>query len=544
MIELVKKFLFFSFCIGVLNAQESAPSPLESDRLNWYNLDPKQNQIMGTSTDRAYQELLKGKEPKKTIVVAVIDSGVDIDHEDLAGRIWTNDDEIPDNNIDDDNNGYIDDIYGWNFLGGKDGSHIHYENYEYVRIYRNHRTEYASLENSSSLSVDKKKEYDLFKRCETVFLKKLEQYNEESQQIKRFEETYQIAGEILRNAMPVDTEFNEENIRKINTDDQRIASSQEFYLSLYDNGFDEKDLRIWSSSNADFLEKHLNLEFQPRLIAGDDPSDMTDLDYGNNDVKGPRPVHGTSVTGVIAANRDGIGIDGIADKVKIMVLRTVPKGDERDKDIALSIRYAVDNGANIINMSFGKQFSPYKEFIDEAVAYAEQKNVLLIHAAGNSASNNDLVATYPNGLYSNGKDIPHWMTVGSNNHLKEAELVSSFSNFGRKSVDIFAPGEEMISLNVDDRYEISSGTSLAAPIVSGVAALVWSHYPNLSALDLKEVLMKSATKVKRPKVVIPTNSEIVNSSLTKFKLLSVSGGIVNTYNALLLAEKKSKKNKK
>jgi subtilisin family serine protease len=285
------------------------------------------------------------------------------------------------------------------------------------------------------------------------------------------------------------------------------------------------------------LQQHLNLEYNPRTLVADNPEDINDRLYGNNNVIGPRADHGTPVAGIIGAVRgNNLGIDGIAQEVQLMILRAVPQGDERDKDIALAIRYAVDNGAHIINMSFGKDFSPHKHYVDEAVQYAEAHNVLLVHAAGNDGQNIDLVDNFPTKHYKAGKQANNWIEVGATSLKADKNFNGIFSNYGKQNVDLFAPGVDVISLAPDNKYDKMDGTSFAGPVVSGVAALVWSYYPELTAQELKEVLMKSCTLYPKLKVHTPAEDPTKKQKVN-FSDLSVTGGVVNAYEALKLAQK-------
>lgn len=529
---------FLLFCCIHLYGQHESIDKFDQDYVNWYNLDYKQDDVVGTSVDKAYKELLKDKKPSKKIVVAVIDSGIDIDHEDLKGRIWTNEDEIPDNNIDDDKNGFVDDVHGWNFLGNSEGENMMFAHYEYTRIYKKFHEKYKDLASADKLTAKEKKDYLLYKSAAANYTKELEKHTSEKDQISGFSDNYYKAKELIKPLLN-GKKLSLESVRNLEGDDELSKALKEFFLKLFEAGFQEDGLEHMLETNDNYLNYHLNLDFDPREIIADSPYDMANVNYGNPNVKGQRSSHGTSVGGVIAALRNNdLGINGIAENVELMVLRTVPKGDEYDKDIALSIRYAVDNGANIINMSFGKGYSPNKEFVDEAAKYAALKNVLLIHAAGNESTNVDEEPRYPSDKYLDGTDIPNWINVGASAKDLDKYLAASFSNYGKDGVDLFAPGHEIISVHPNNKYDTGSGTSLAAPIVSGVAALVWSYYPDLTAVELKEILVNSAYPIKRPKVIRP--SGMGKSKKTKFKHLSIAGGIVNAYEALLLAEKLKK----
>jgi len=526
--------LFLFLACSNLYGQKDNIDQFDQAYIDWYNLDYKQDKVVGTSVDKAYKELLKDKKPSKKIVVAVIDSGIDIDHDDLKGRIWTNKDEIPDNNIDDDKNGFVDDIHGWNFIGNSDGENMMFAHYEYTRIYKKFHEKYKDVASADKLTGKEKKDYLLYKSAAANYDREWAKHTEEKEQIQGFADNYYKAKELIEPLLG-GKKLTLESVKNIEGDDELSVALKDFFLKLFENGFEESGLEHMQKTNNNYLEYHLNLDFNPREIIGDSPYDMTNVSYGNPNVKGQRSSHGTSVGGVIAALRNNdLGINGIAENVELMVLRTVPKGDEYDKDIALSIRYAVDNGANIINMSFGKGYSPNKEFIDEAAKYAAFKNVLLIHAAGNESTNVDEQPRYPSDKYLDGTDIPNWMNVGASAKNLDKNLPASFSNYGKDGVDLFAPGHQIISVHPKNQYNTGSGTSLAAPIVSGVAALVWSYYPDLTAVELKEILVRSAYPIKRPKVIKPSNGK---SKKTKFKHLSIAGGVVNAYEALILAEK-------
>lgn len=494
-------------------AQKSSVDKFDTKFVNWQNRDPEIDKVMGTGVDRVYKELLKDRAPKKMVTVAVIDSGVDIDHEDLQGRIWTNEDEIPNNNIDDDHNGYVDDVHGWNFIGNKSGENISYENFEYTRIY-------------------KSGEGPLYEKAKKLYEAELNKRNSEKNDLAKFEEIYFKAKSIIKTKTGVDVN-SLKDLDGITDQDPQVLSAKRFLSSRYERGFEEKILSGLKQNNSDYLNKFLNPEFNPRAIVGDDPLNINDVAYGNGDVKGKRSDHGTSVTGVIAAMRDNnIGINGIATNVKIMCLRSTPRGDERDKDVALAIKYAVDNGADIINMSFGKALSPQKEFVDQAVKMAESKGVLIVHSAGNNGQNIDEEESYPSDRYLDGSKATNWITVGASGLTDDETVAARFSNYGQKHVDLFAPGKDIVSTDSTNTYNKNDGTSLAGPMVTGVAALVLSYYPDLKPQQLIRILIESCTKIER-KVLLPGQSG-EDSKKVKFATLSVSGGVVNAYKAMKL----------
>jgi subtilisin family serine protease len=293
----------------------------------------------------------------------------------------------------------------------------------------------------------------------------------------------------------------------------------------------QKQLSEAKNSLDKSVNFQLNTSFNPRTIVGDNDDDNTSPFYGNNKVQGPGPEHGTHVAGIIGANAGNeIGVKGVCPQAKIMTLRAVPDGDERDKDIANAIRYAVDNGAKVINMSFGKSFSPHKNWIDEAVQYAESKDVLLVHAAGNDAKNLEFNDNFPTPyLQGSHQSVNNWIEVGASSWKKGKELTASFSNYGKNKVDVFAPGEDILSTMPGNKYEEMSGTSMASPVVAGLAALIRSYYPSLTAVQVKDIILKSAV-VYNKKVKIPGTKK-----KAKLSELCKTGAVVNAYEAILLA---------
>ncbi|MBL7860191.1 MAG: S8 family peptidase [Cyclobacteriaceae bacterium] len=513
--------------ISQTHANQSLPN-------DWYLRDPEQDSLQGVSSERAYRTLLKGQ-PARTVIVAVIDSGVDIDHEDLKNVIWKNEDELPGNGIDDDKNGYIDDVYGWNFIGGKNGN-VDADTYELTREYIRLKARYEATE-ESKVPKKQKAEYDSYKAIKDKY-EKLKAKNE--QQYKLYSNIYNnIAHSIdtLKALMGVDT-IRAEDLRKFETNEPGLLFAKGFLLNMFKNIGEDGNLDEYLAElkeGVDYYEVIVkygyNESFNSRLIVGDDINNLNERHYGNNDVKGPDPTHGTHVSGIIAADRKNeLGIKGIADNVQIMVIRAVPNGDERDKDVANAIFYAVDNGAHIINMSFGKSFSPQKEIVDKAIRYAEQKGVLLIHAAGNDAEDSDVEKNYPSRFYQDGKEAKNWIEVGASAWGTDEEFVGSFSNYGKKVVSLFAPGVEIYSTVPHNKYKNESGTSMASPATAGVAALLMAYFPELTAVQVKEVLMKSSRKFDNLKVMRP------GGGMVDFSQLSSSGGLVNAYEAVKLAQ--------
>jgi cell wall-associated protease len=517
---------------------------------DWFLRDPEADKLQGISIEKTYTTLLQGK-PSKKVRVAVIDSGIDVDHEDLKGIIWTNEDEVANNGIDDDKNGYVDDIHGWNFIGGKGGS-VNEDTYELTREYARLKPLYDSID-EKKIKKKNKAEYEQWKEVKANFEKEVasnkEQYELFSQQYNMYVNalsTLNYCDSIVSKNLGVNS-VSKSSLSSVSTTNDTVLFAKETLLKVLENvegdiQVDEflEELRVYLGELKEgvdhfksAVESGYNPNFNSRTIVGDNPSDPYEKTYGNNDLKGGDPKHGTHVAGLIGANRkNDIGIKGIADNVEIIAIRVVPpSGDERDKDIANGIIYAVDNGAQIINMSFGKDYSPYKEAIDKAVKYAEQKGVLLMHAAGNESENLDNTSQFPTRYYQNKKAAPNWMEIGASSWGKDSSLVASFSNYGKKSVDVFAPGVEIYSTTPNNEYENLQGTSFAAPIASGVAALVWSYFPDLTTKQLKNILNQSSRKFDALKVTEPGTGKEV-----PFSELSITGGMVNAYEAIKLAQ--------
>lgn len=549
---------------------------------NWYNLDLLQDGYFGISTEKAYKELLKDKKPKESIIVAVIDGGVETIHEDLKDVLWTNTKEIPNNGIDDDGNGYIDDVHGWNFIGSKNGN-LAYDNLELVRIIRKYMPKYRSTIKSTVLDSVEKEEFAIYNRANAEFGTKYDNAHQTFAVISIINKMLDSVGKVNQKTIPsledmdnykADSEEEEQCKKIIRRGAKESGSMEKFHKEMKD-AYKQYDV---------MLRYNLNLKYDQRAeLVGDDYSNSRERIYGNNDVAGPNADHGSHVAGIIGANRkNDIGINGVADHVRIMGIRVVPEGDERDKDVANGIRYAVDNGARVINMSFGKGFNWDKEVVDEAVKYAEEKGVLLVHAAGNDNQDNDNEENYPNKFYLGaeataykkthkktiqeallpllnqaqtqngmGRNVPvkalkipidtakfllphasNWIEVGASAYKNDASLKASFSNYGKYTVDVFAPGFMINSTVPGSKYEEFDGTSMAAPVVSGLAALIMSYYPELKAKDIRDIIMKSAVKVEQKVRRVNKKGE---TERVAFRELCVSGGIANAYEALKLA---------
>ncbi|HTN21358.1 MAG TPA: S8 family peptidase [Pelobium sp.] len=518
--------LLFLFTTSLVTLAQEAPKP------NWQNLDYATDSVMGISVNKAYSEILKGKK-STPVIVAVLDGGVDINHEDLK-RIIYKDKKERINGKDDDHNGYVDDINGWNFLGNG-SKDINYETLELVRQIRKLEKKFSRMQMDSASRANDP-EYKKLMLMEADFQKQYAEAINNFSGISGFKDVldemeYKIGKDSL----------NLQGFTNFTPSEPGEAQVKKVVLNVLTEG--DMDYATFKETEIDDAYDHyyqklnynLNIHYNPRVELR--INDHTRF-YGNNHVTGPDALHGTHVAGIIAADRKNkIGIKGVADNVKIMGVRTVPNGDERDNDVANAIRYAVDNGAKIINMSFGKSYSDNKKIVDDAVKYAVSKDVLLIHAAGNDNNNLDTDKNFPNKTYEDGSGVASsWLEVGASGPLNDESLKASFSNYGKTTVDVFAPGVDIYSTTPNSTYRSLDGTSMASPVVSGIAALIRSYYPNLTANQVKQIIMDSSVKVSHPvSVVVDKNPVEIN-----FSDLSISGGVANAYTALKMADDISK----
>ena len=466
---------------------------------DWYNLDFESDGVLGISADKAYQQVSAAE--IKPVIVAVIDDGVDIRHPDLAGKIWVNTAEIPDNGIDDDGNGYIDDVNGWNYLGNSSGENVKEETLEITRLYRSYKERFGD-KTPEAVPKSDQKEYEKYLEYKSAYEQALAVVEEEFAQFAQLSAMYGGAYAYMTEKMGRE-DFNLDDLMEYKVEDPQEQEVINFLLMAETGGLSGY-LEEGASYFESALEYNYNLDFNPRTIVNEAEAREKNTAYGNPMVWAADPDHGTHVAGIIAALRGNeMGVDGVASNAIIMPLRVVPAGDERDEDIALAIRYAADNGAKVINMSFGKSFSPNIELVEDAIRYAASKNVLMIHAAGNDAADNDRNRNYPDGSFGKGKSMSHWITVGASGPLADSSLIADFSNFGKRKVDVLAPGVQIESLVPDGGTKANSGTSMAAPVVSGMAALIWGLYPELSASELKMVILKSVESYRDTTVYSP-----------------------------------------
>lgn len=531
----MKRTLFLVICsVFAVLAYSQSQLSVKERKDGWHLLDQQTDGYMGISLDKAY-ELLKGRK-STTVIVAVIDSGIDTAQEDLRDILWRNEKEINGNGIDDDKNGYIDDVYGWNFCGAPNGENLARNSYETARVYHGWKNEFESKK-EKDIPADRKFLFSQWKKAEILINKDYEESNTQKNGILNLFTAMERSSQIICDHLSV-KEFSLSDVKPLLKDDKKqVAVSAELWADLFKNSGDDKIKNTAIISEiSDYigqLDTKINRKLQaPEEWRGnlvkDKYTDINDRFYGNNNLKTGSGDHGTSVAGTIAAVRNnGIGIDGIADNVRIMAIRAVPGGDEHDKDVALAIRYATDNGAKIINMSFGKPVSPYKEFVDDAVRYAASKGVLLVHGSGNDGKDITKDVFYPNPVFINGQRAVNFLTVGASGDETTGGYAAPFSNYSNQSVDIFAPGMNIYTTATDNRYRGADGTSLASPVAAGVAALLKSYFPALTPEQLITIITTSGQPLTEV-VSLPGSDE----KKVKFSGLSSSGRIINAYEAV------------
>jgi len=552
--------LFFIFLVGCnsIKRNQTLPSKNENnftDSKFWHLKDYGLDGIPGVSLDKVYKNKIPSK-TTKNIIVAVLDTQIDLNHEDLKGQLWKNEKEIPNNAVDDDHNGYVDDIDGWNFVGKKNGDYFLWANFEYVRFIRKWEN-YFKDKTEAQLEEEDLYNFKEYKRA----IKYVSYYNKYYENWKKSQEfsmaVYQISKDSLKKIFPKEDytfkdldslyqiyKINDKSfIQRRNDNDRDFGALIDYMSASYEVGEkrleDINETKVYMDS---ILQKNLNISYNERIFINDKP-ELLEKGYGNNNVSQYKKIqeHSTEVSGIIGANRNNkVGIQGFSNNIKIMPLSISISGDEHDKDIAMAIYYAVDNGAKIINMSFGKEFSLEQEWVTTAIKYAENHNVLIVHSSGNDGYDIDASTFYPNDYsYKNKKEMSsNFINVGSITQKVDSTFVSNFSNYGKENVDLFAPGEEIYVSLPENKYKFDSGTSLSTPMVSGAAALIWLNYPNLTVQEVKQIILDSGTSYD-VEVLLPGGS----GKKAAFKDLSKTGKVVNVYNALIMAKEVSSKKK-
>ncbi len=490
------------------------PSAADTARSDWQRLDYESDRVMGVGSERAIRELLTSRQPMRRVIVAVVDGGVDTAHTRLTGSLWKNPREIAGNGKDDDGNGVVDDVYGWNALATTDGTPVRYDTFELTRLY-------AACRNQPAGTFTEQPKAAACSAIASAYRDKLKEVKSTLMQVENISEILRTVEKLLETALK-GASITKASVTALRPPSADVEEAKRMWLRLNADGLNAAEVANAREAYGSQARYGLDTLFNPRTAQ---------RAVGTGDVTGPDALHGTHVAGIIGARRgDGAAMQGIAPNVEIMAVRAVPDGDERDLDVARAIRYAVDNGAQIVNMSFGKAYSPAKASVDSAVSYAESKGVLLVHAAGNDGENNDETPSYPTPLISGGARARNWIEVGASSWKPLAALPADFSNYGREQVDLFAPGVDILSTVPGGGLKRESGTSMAAPVVSGVAALLMAYFPELTALQVRDILLESVRKLPDLEVQRPGDG-----SRVKFNTLSRTGGVIDAYAAVKLA---------
>lgn len=547
----IQLFLFISFLssCGIKKKQVNVSDSLFYPE-KWHHVDFDKDKIHGVSLQKLYNER-ELKNTSNSIIVAVLDTQIDLNHEDLKNQIWINEKEIPNNKIDDDKNGYIDDVNGWNFVGKPNGGYFSYGNFEYTRVVK--KWDFY-FKNKKSVSEDSLEVFKEYKRAQTKLEKSINYYTGWKKSLDFRIKYYKLVEDTINYFFPkkdytvskLDSlyqkyKINDKTFKQRRDDnDLDLGALIHYKKTDFETGIKAVEDHIGPSNQFDsIINKNLNVNFVDRDMIQDNPNKL-EKGYGNNQLNLYKNLnyHSTVVSGTIAGNRNNnIGVKGFHDNIKIMPLSTSISGDEHDKDIAMAIYYAVDNGAKIINMSFGKEFSLEKKWAFDAYKYAEEHNVLIVHISGNDRFDIDKNPYYPNDNdYINKKEVVgNFINVGSISKRTDSTMVSPFSNYGKENVDIFAPGEEIYVAKPYNEYRYDSGTSLAGPMVSGTAALIWLYYPKLTVKQVKDIILESGITIDKMVIKPGTKDEMV-----PFSDLCKTGKVLNTYNAMQLAKKISK----
>ncbi len=534
---LVAAYFMAGFVAFAQNTTEALDPMKDRDLMTWYHKDFASANVYGVNTDNAYKYLESKGLKAKPVVVGVLDSGVEVDHPGLIKNMWTNPNEIPNNGKDDDKNGYIDDVHGWNFIGGKNAD-IDVDNMEVTRVVKKYQSVFEGPDSSTNKANQAKMpaEFEMYMKSKDIFTKK-------SIEARQGFETYSRIQKMIPSmvAMLKGQNLSPEALASVKPANQEEAMAVSVLSQIAMNPavrgkspaevqkFLEEQMKEAVDYYGPQANKQYNLDFDPRAeIVGDRYDDYSEKFYGNNHSEGPDAQHGTHVAGIIAGTPNGTEIQyGVGYKTaKIMTVRTVPNGDERDKDVANAIRYAVDNGAKILNMSFGKPVSPGKNVVWDAFKYAQDKGVLLVKAAGNE--NEDIAENiyYPTN-FKNATDakpfIDNMIVVGASTNDNEF-LRASFSNYNQKMVDVFAPGDKIYSTVPDGKYEYLQGTSMASPVVAGAASVLLAYMPNLTPAQIIESLVKTSNK-STVNAMLPSNSN------NRFDMVSQAGGVIDVRKA-------------
>ncbi|MEP0266829.1 S8 family serine peptidase [Dokdonia sp.] len=516
----------------------------ESQEKNWQHLDIEKDTIPGLSFNTAYSKLLKDKKGKE-VIIALLDTPVEISHKGLVKRVWVNDDEIANNNVDDDNNGYKDDVYGWNFLGNDDGEISDFQHEEYIRVY----AKFVSMFSENDFVVEDSLKLKNYLKAKSIYESKLKYANEELEYSKLIRRVRTEGLKELRKYFPdLDYELGDlDSLKKQHPEDEYLQLQIKKMYGAKKYGITESYISIYEKEAKERIEKAVNPYYNERIIQNDNPNDIEDRIYGNGNINfnTDKYTHGTRVSGALGFCFYDDVVYNFTPQIKIMPLVNSINGDRHTKDIAIAIMYAVDNGAKVINMSFGKNFSLNNEWIEESITYAEKNNVLIVTSAGNTSTNLDEkdIMNFPDdrGLLTGKEIVSNFIKVGSSTRYLDKRLKSSFSSYGKENVDLFAPADSIYTIMSGNKYRFEQGTSMASAVTCSVAALLFSYYPSLKASEVKQILMDSGVEYD---ILVDVPTKENPDQQLPFNQLSKSGKIVNAYNAMLMAEEFVKAKKK
>lgn len=508
----------------------------DENKKNWFLKDIQKDSLPGISLNLAQRMVSNRK--GETTVIAIIDTKINTDHNDISGYIWKNSNEIEGNKVDDDHNGYVDDIMGWNFIGNRDGDDLLYSKYEYTRILKKYDSIFRNVDEDET-KVDSTA-FSEYKRAKLYYEKENQEVETNSIQYNFIYSNYKSGQKIIQDILG-DKKITLAIIDSLVELQPNLADKVMLVRNSIEFDIKENDM----IDQLDFLQKskkfYLNLSYDERSILGDNPEDLNNTNYGNPLVNTNTDslYHGTLTAGVIARSLKAIGIDYPDSQIKILPISISSFGDENDKDLALAIKYAVDNGAKVINISSGKYFSMHRSWVMDAIKYAEEKNVLIINSAGNDNKNLDTGDFFHFPYDENyNQEINNFIKVGASGYEKRSFIYTN-SNYGKDVVDIFAPGSDIYTTSTrnEEGLEYVSGTSFAAPLVSLTAGLIYSYYPEMKVTEIKQIILDSGVSYNIP-IEIQVNDKTENIT---FSDLSKSGKVVNAYNAFLMAEELSKK---
>ena len=556
--------LMASACISVANAQlvkQNDQGEKKQSDLDWYNCSFDKDNVYGAEVNKAY-DFLKGKKMKKRPVVALIGSGIDVEHEDLKQAIWFNPKEKADGK-DNDKNGLVDDINGWNFLGGKDGqvmeSTMREGDREFLRLkdkyadYMFDGKDYYKIINEKMTKVPAPENVDEFNYYRFNVMPESPIAGSYGgwvlvQAVKEYAAKFD---KMMRERFP-NKELTQEDFNICYDPKAPRDSLAEVAFMVCAYGFSIYQTDKWDAvyagikSGAQIQQSQAEYEAKVKqfgsdgraTIIGDNYLDINDNKYGNNVLLTTDASIGTMEAGIIAGKRDnGLGGNGIMDQAEIMTLRVSANGEPYLKDIALAIRYAVDHGADVILLPVQNSLYPedQKKWISEALEYAESKGVLAITPAWEASQDLSKDIYFPNRWMTGKKELTNLMVVSSSD--KEGNP-SMTSNYGAKEVDLYAPGIDIYSTYTGDTYQTGTGIGLAAATTVGVAALLKAYYPQLTGTQIRNILLESVTSRKDVEVEkgIRVNGQ-ASQDLFLFGDLCLSGGILNAYQAVVAADK-------